>query len=1443
MPVSENLDSSKDKETLIKKTFALLKSGEKEIQLHDHFKKVVLILGDTGNGKSKFTQWITGDGTKLIAKETEEDTGEYIIEDINGTASSTITSETVYPQLLVDTETNVPYYDCPGFNDTRDSSNDIATTYFIKKIVDFAESVKLIFVINYPSVRKGVDRHNFMKLVKHAADFIKNIEKFKNSIALIITKVDNLYVKQDNSFILVESNKVIVAVAKFLNEVRQDLKTKLQEDPSEDRELYEAAVQFISILLIRDRGQYARIGLFRRPDQPGPLSEISLLQDEKENVKRLIHKNLTFSEKEQKDFGYTVSEKCKNDIHYLVEEINGNVWSRLCKVKEEFKEYYCRLVNVIRSTLKSCITKTCFSADIRQAKELSTRLRDGVRPWDELFREVDVYLSSERKSLQEDIDAIASQILKQIESDFYQIAKALINQLDEKAKRLDMREIFEILNLCPDAILKVIEETKHAKSATELLKIIRDITRDIDVNLPKDSALNIVQQEKNLIFLKTISETEINFEPSTWRNQLESVAIHLNESKIWYTFLDDLYSKFSEYEIQNNREKYNVTNIDDWGEANKPQGIVVTKSNFDQFVENIAKYNIAASDNAKHVELTELRLEKLNQILDMTLKHTADIRFEEPSIFIRADYVIVREILTHVERYKKAALKSGVYRVLHIFALKTIFIDEDISLPGLELRIISPKWEILGTRTIHLDGIDGEPHSEDEAEDGIASGRKGKDGKPGMPGKPGGNFFGIGAFFVNAANLTVTVNGGNGGPGQHENARFRIFGSPGKIGGNGGDGGKGGRGGNPGNAFLYDLNKDSRITICANKGRNGVGGRGGRGGSGGKNGQEKTAELRLQPLGIFSGRRMTEWVRQVDEPTETRASAGKNGTDGENSRGLIIPEPSKAVSEPFKIINMYKRYAIENLKIPFKKVSVLQFIGLLNDNDKIESLYSVFGLIDEVLGLEDEYFKLRKQIDFVPFYQSILNRITKYKKRIEISENAKELSKVLKYLQTTVLSRIHFLRDKSQTNLIIDIGNYLDVLKKDIEVTKNLQTVFNKISLRSRFKTDFKNLIEKRIDEAKYFITKLILPEFDNISEQINDKIHLLIEETSRLQEKTKNQTQTMITKREELERTLAIRHAFSALKFVAKGIQFLGPVGEVVSSVIETVTSVGESLVPDNKDIHLGQISSAMPDLDAIENELKAFKKQTLRCFNKVAEEVLKETEEHPDLLHDIRKKIENIQNPNNDEGVGFQEVKALEDELKQELKKEEEMLECQPDNQTSLQVIRKLKNLIQFNSIMLFFQSESDRAKIEKISNAVQLAEDKLHCLKLYEERIYSSITPMLNVVENSLYNIGSKLDSKSLVTLDITKWHVQRTLKNVQLHIQALTRGFKAESAIVRCVDMLQEVMNILISIYDRIQHYQEQQTLADYIADISSDAVCNMISATVKRQRPCTDWTLQ
>lgn len=320
----------------IENIFALLENGDKNLALSKQSKNLILVLGNSGSGKSTFVQWLAGDNNKLKSVSVrgldydDEEDGFYIIEDDNHRIGSTIMSKTIFPEMIIDNETNNVFYDCPGFSDTRSTSHDIATTYFIKKLTNHAESVKMIFIVNHSSVMTGVDRQDFMRFVKHAIEFIKNIDKFQDSIALVVTKIE----KSNN-----KPELKIKRIVKYLEEFVTTLKDiiKQKETSEEKRIFFKKAIKFVNVLLIKHGDSYSRIGIFGRPNKPGLVSTIESMQIEKHTIKNRLLKSINFTSKIDDDFGYTLSDTSKYIITSLVNDINLNIRNNTAIIAEKLK--------------------------------------------------------------------------------------------------------------------------------------------------------------------------------------------------------------------------------------------------------------------------------------------------------------------------------------------------------------------------------------------------------------------------------------------------------------------------------------------------------------------------------------------------------------------------------------------------------------------------------------------------------------------------------------------------------------------------------------------------------------------------------------------------------------------------------------------------------------------------------------------------------------------------------------------------------------------------------------------------------------------------------------------------------------------------------------------------------------------------------------------------
>jgi hypothetical protein len=151
------------------------------------------------------------------------------------------------------------------------------------------------------------------------------------------------------------------------------------------------------------------------------------------------------------------------------------------------------------------------------------------------------------------------------------------------------------------------------------------------------------------------------------------------------------------------------------------------------------------------------------------------------------------------------------------------------------------------------------------------------------------------------------------------------------------------------------------------------------------------------------------------------------------------------------------------------------------------------------------------------------------------------------------------------------------------------------------------------------------------------------------------------------------------------------------------------------------------------------------------------------------------------------------------------------------------------------IYERYKDNKKALEEISDAIRKEEENFKKLIQYEDKIHSTVLPMIRAIGSDLQRVGSSLGSKSEVALLVTRWRVQATLKDLKLQLREFTKGFKIQESLTRSIEKLDESMTTLIGIYDGIQSYTEQKKLADYIANIASANSLNIhIPDTVLRR---------
>lgn len=233
---------------------------------------------------------------------------------------------------------------------------------------------------------------------------------------------------------------------------------------------------------------------------------------------------------------------------------------------------------------------------------------------------------------------------------------------------------------------------------------------------------------------------------------------YLTSSLNWYSFLADANEHLTDFRVQRNTDAYNVADLADWGQVNKPNGLIIAENNFNEFVTRIKR--------DANFKPSLSKFDELNEMIEITLKSPPKYECAGDVMTIKGNYVKSSDIRP-IECSMDLNFKVSK---IQVFVTDTFYVDGNLDLSNykeVELNIFAPTWNILELSTFYLNGIDGEEHPKLEV--------NGTAGRVGNPGKNSGNFFGLANEVINNDLLTVEQIGGKGGDGQNGTGNSNVI--------------------------------------------------------------------------------------------------------------------------------------------------------------------------------------------------------------------------------------------------------------------------------------------------------------------------------------------------------------------------------------------------------------------------------------------------------------------------------------------------------------------------------------------------------------------------------------------------------------------------------------------------------------------------------------------
>jgi hypothetical protein len=224
------------------------------------------------------------------------------------------------------------------------------------------------------------------------ANFLKDMDKYQLSLALVVTKVElQMRFDQEDKPNMVPDAEMIEQIGQFIAVVKKELIMKDQR--------FESTPQgkLLNIFLTQENEKYSKIGIMRRPIRPGPLHITHhLLETEKGYIKKLIS-NLTYTPVHY-DFGWTFSEKCLLFMQQMDRQVERNIYHNLELVFNEIIQSYRMTIESSGLFLKFKFLIPGIKSDMEKLKlelEILIRMIESGNNCDFCFTDILTWINSD----------------------------------------------------------------------------------------------------------------------------------------------------------------------------------------------------------------------------------------------------------------------------------------------------------------------------------------------------------------------------------------------------------------------------------------------------------------------------------------------------------------------------------------------------------------------------------------------------------------------------------------------------------------------------------------------------------------------------------------------------------------------------------------------------------------------------------------------------------------------------------------------------------------------------------------------------------------------------------------------------------------------------------------------------------------------------------------
>eukprot|EP00928_Gymnodinium_smaydae_P061201 TRINITY_DN45344_c0_g1_i1.p1 TRINITY_DN45344_c0_g1~~TRINITY_DN45344_c0_g1_i1.p1 ORF type:complete len:952 (-),score=99.80 TRINITY_DN45344_c0_g1_i1:132-2987(-) len=251
-------------------------------------KDVVVVLGNTGAGKSAFINLLHGCTFELnaedrMAVQPESEVGELM------KIGHTNKSETFAPQVEMAASSfgdGFAFADCPGFLDNRGFEINVANAVNVKQTLAAAATVRIVVIINYHSLLadRGKGVSDLLHILGGLFGDVESLKKHADSVILAISQAPTVHPETGKPMSLASYQKKLLDPSGLDDEAKQFLSAIGDANVI----LYHLLGRGDSTWLQRE-AMIERIKILRPIEEPSSLFQSAINDSDKESLRDLVH--------------------------------------------------------------------------------------------------------------------------------------------------------------------------------------------------------------------------------------------------------------------------------------------------------------------------------------------------------------------------------------------------------------------------------------------------------------------------------------------------------------------------------------------------------------------------------------------------------------------------------------------------------------------------------------------------------------------------------------------------------------------------------------------------------------------------------------------------------------------------------------------------------------------------------------------------------------------------------------------------------------------------------------------------------------------------------------------------------------------------------------------------------------------------------------------------